>query len=289
MSLSTAAYHHDESRTHAASQAVSHQGWKSRAAAGQRDEPRQDEARTASRAIEVNRSFPDALAAGSSGGRQAPRGFEAALAQSEPADHAARPAADEFSFDDFIDIINPLQHLPVLGMLYRELTGDTIKPAAQIVGGGLFGGPIGAVSGTVNAVVQESTGKDIAGNVLTLVTGGDAGPADTSAPASIDRDNPEMALSLAAAQYGGQAFVPQLQAQTAAPAGAMAFAPQRAAAHYEKTAVADGRTAGWNVKAVPAPALDVDYSPAEISLNDLPAREAITVLPMKGPYYNSLY
>lgn len=78
------------------------------------------------------------------------------------------PEEDGFSFGDVIDMINPLQHLPVIGMLYRKFTGDTIKPFASIIGGTIFGGPVGAVSSTVNAIVKDRTGKDVAENALSL-------------------------------------------------------------------------------------------------------------------------
>jgi hypothetical protein len=37
---------------------------------------------------------------------------------------------DGFGFDDFLDIINPLQHLPPISLVYRELTGDEISAMA---------------------------------------------------------------------------------------------------------------------------------------------------------------
>lgn len=73
---------------------------------------------------------------------------------------------DEFSFGDVIDMINPLQHLPVIGTLYRKFTGDTIKPMSDIIGGAIFGGPVGAVASTMNVVVKSTTGKDIAENAF---------------------------------------------------------------------------------------------------------------------------
>jgi hypothetical protein len=45
-----------------------------------------------------------------------------------------------------LDIINPLQHIPLVSNLYREITGDQISSSARILGGGLFGGPIGLTS-----------------------------------------------------------------------------------------------------------------------------------------------
>ncbi len=86
----------------------------------------------------------------------------------------------EFGFGDVLDIINPLQHLPVIGTLYRKFTGDTINPFSNIVGGALFGGPIGAASGAINLAVKQGTGKDIAENAFSIV-GFDAGP-DTAKP-----------------------------------------------------------------------------------------------------------
>ncbi len=88
---------------------------------------------------------------------------------------------DAFSFGDVIDMINPLQHLPVIGALYRKFTGDTIKPMSNIIGGAIFGGPIGAVSSTVNAVVKSTTGRDIAENAFAMA-GFDITPEGTKKP-----------------------------------------------------------------------------------------------------------
>ena len=42
---------------------------------------------------------------------------------------------DGFTFFDFLDVINPLQHIPVVSTLYRSLTGDEIDPASHGVAG----------------------------------------------------------------------------------------------------------------------------------------------------------
>ena len=75
---------------------------------------------------------------------------------------------EEFGFGDLIDMVNPLHHVPVVGHIYREVTGDEIKPIGQIIGGAVFGGPIGAASGLANTVLKEETGKDMAGNALAM-------------------------------------------------------------------------------------------------------------------------
>jgi hypothetical protein len=77
---------------------------------------------------------------------------------------------DGFTFADFIDIINPLQHIPVLSTLYRHLTGDTIDAGPQVMGGTLFGGPIGAVASLINVFVEENTGKDLGEHAVAFLT-----------------------------------------------------------------------------------------------------------------------
>jgi hypothetical protein len=78
----------------------------------------------------------------------------------------AKPDHKGFSFGDFLDIINPLQHLPVIGTLYRRLTGDEMGPTAEIAGGALFGGLIGAVSSVADVLWAQATGKDFGNTVL---------------------------------------------------------------------------------------------------------------------------
>ncbi len=82
------------------------------------------------------------------------------------------PAApgEEVTFSDFLSVINPLQHIPVVSSIYRWVTGDTIKPAARVIGGALYGGPLGLVSAALNAVVEEVKGSDIGGQILAAVT-----------------------------------------------------------------------------------------------------------------------
>ena len=82
---------------------------------------------------------------------------------------------DGFTFGDFLDIINPLQHIPVVSTIYRAVTGDKIDPGSRIVGGGLFGGPIGLVASMISGMVEEATGKDPGDHALALL-GFDVGP-----------------------------------------------------------------------------------------------------------------
>lgn len=112
--------------------------------------------------------------------------FETALAY---AANAQNPAAgqsydesDVFGFGDVLDMINPLQHIPLVGSVYRHITGDEIKPISRIVGGAVFGGPVGAASGLANVIVQHETGRDIAGNIVALVSDDVSDDAPDDAP-----------------------------------------------------------------------------------------------------------
>lgn len=77
----------------------------------------------------------------------------------------------EFGFLDFLDIINPLQHIPVISSIYREITGDEIQAPARIFGGMMYGGPLGFVSAIANVMTEETTGKDIGENIIASLIG----------------------------------------------------------------------------------------------------------------------
>ncbi len=76
---------------------------------------------------------------------------------------------DQFGFADLVDMVNPLQHIPLVSTVYRNVTGDEIKPISRILGGAVFGGAVGAAAGIVNTVVEAETGKDIADNMVAFV------------------------------------------------------------------------------------------------------------------------
>ena len=92
--------------------------------------------------------------------------------------------ADGFTFGDILDLINPLQHLPVISTLYREMTGDDISSGARILGSGLFGGLTGFFAAVFNTALEEATGNDLGGHVMALFDGEPvASPVSEPAPA----------------------------------------------------------------------------------------------------------
>lgn len=119
--------------------------------------------------------------------------FDAALAYQQTHIQSAPEENDSFGFGDIIDMVNPLQHIPLIGHVYRSLTGDEIKPISQIVGGSIFGGPAGAAIGLVNTVIREETGDDMAGNAYSMIAYGKMPRFKTH-----NSNNPQRALSEAA-------------------------------------------------------------------------------------------
>jgi hypothetical protein len=65
------------------------------------------------------------------------------------------PIPGEITFQDFLAGLNPLHHLPIIGTIYREATGERIAPVMRVLGGGLFGGPLGMLSSAVMAAIDE--------------------------------------------------------------------------------------------------------------------------------------
>ena len=99
---------------------------------------------------------------------------------------------DGFTFGDILDVINPLQHIPIVSDIYRAITGDKIAPAARMLGGGLLGGVPGLAIAAVNTALQEVTGQD-AGEMAIASLFGD-GDTDDTVPAT----SPETAVAAVA-------------------------------------------------------------------------------------------
>ncbi len=85
----------------------------------------------------------------------------------------------KFGFDDFLDIINPLQHIPFVNLAYRALTGDEINGAAQMVGA-IAMGPVSVASTVADLAFKSETGQGLAANGIAMLFGD-----DSSAPADV--------------------------------------------------------------------------------------------------------
>ena len=108
-----------------------------------------------------------------------------------PAPAAATAPDEGFSFDDLIDIVNPLQHISVVSTLYRAITGDTIKTFPKIAGDTLYGGIEGFASSMADLIFTKITGKSFGDTALAMAEDvfspskpAQTGVADASAPAA---------------------------------------------------------------------------------------------------------
>jgi hypothetical protein len=84
---------------------------------------------------------------------------------SPPPSAQATPQSDQgFHFHDLLSMLNPLQYLPIIGTIYRAITGDVIPDAVRYSGSmavsGLLGGPIGLVTNIALLVAEKATGID---------------------------------------------------------------------------------------------------------------------------------
>lgn len=69
-------------------------------------------------------------------------------------DDAALPIAGHTTFDEVLRALNPLHHIPVVGTIYRAVTGDEIQPAFRVLGSLLTGGPVSAITTALTAMVE---------------------------------------------------------------------------------------------------------------------------------------
>jgi hypothetical protein len=75
----------------------------------------------------------------------------------------------EFGWDDFVDLINPLQHIPLVNIAYRAITGDEIYGAARMVDAAL--GPLAGVSTAIDLMFRNVTGQSMASNAVSALFG----------------------------------------------------------------------------------------------------------------------
>jgi len=77
-------------------------------------------------------------------------------------------APHESFFHHLWDVVNPLQHLPVIGTIYRAITGEHLDPVEKIAGDTLYGGLWGAVSSIADVAFEGITGKSFEDTALAL-------------------------------------------------------------------------------------------------------------------------
>lgn len=91
-------------------------------------------------------------------------------------------------FWDLLDVINPLQHIPLVSDAYRRMTGDEISPGARMVGGAVYGGPVGLISAVAGAVMRQETGTDAGEYMVASIMGDDTQSLQESVIANASSD-----------------------------------------------------------------------------------------------------
>ena len=79
---------------------------------------------------------------------------------------------DGFTFGDVLDMVNPLHHIPVLSRYYEKTSNDDACEGARLVGGIIYGGLIGGVSGILsslfNSAVRTETRHDMVDHLIAM-------------------------------------------------------------------------------------------------------------------------
>lgn len=118
-----------------------------------------------------------------------PASTPVAAAAKTPATSAA-PQEEESFFKHILDVVNPLQHLPVIGTIYRAITGEKLDPVEKIAGDALYGGLWGAVSAVAGLAFEAITGKSVEDTVLAWFDGKDDAKGD--APRAVAANAPAL-------------------------------------------------------------------------------------------------
>lgn len=76
----------------------------------------------------------------------------------------------KFGWDDALDIINPLQHIPIVAQAYRAISGDQAYGLSQFAGAVPFG-PLSIASAVIDTVVRSETGRDAGTDIAAAILG----------------------------------------------------------------------------------------------------------------------
>jgi hypothetical protein len=95
------------------------------------------------------------------------------LAQSAPgvpssATGTAGAQPHEGFFHHLWNVVNPLQHVPVIGTIYRAITGEHLDAVEKIAGDSLYGGIWGAIASVADVAFEGLTGKSFEDTALAL-------------------------------------------------------------------------------------------------------------------------
>lgn len=113
----------------------------------------------------------------------------AAAAARDTLDAASTQASDgDISFGDILESVNPLQHIPVVSLVYRAVSGNEIGLAPRLIGATILGGPIGLIVAGVTAMLEEATGASVVQHAMALFDGVGDGEGGETLPDTVATD-----------------------------------------------------------------------------------------------------
>ncbi len=161
---------------------------------------------------------------------------------------------ESVGFGDFIDIINPLHHIPIVATLYRKFSDDQIGAAPRVIGGALWGRIGGFVSGVVNAVVEWWSGKDIGDHIYAAIFG----PSNKdSGDSAVAQQKPTPAIAVSAEVVARETFAPR---SAESPAETTVEPPPAAAPENEAMGPAARRSSMISFSSPPAHTALISYA-----------------------------
>ena len=75
----------------------------------------------------------------------------------------------QFGWDDFADLVNPLQHVPLVSIAYRAISGDKIYGAASLID--VAFGPLSGMGTVFQLAYQSTTGQSLEDQAVAAVFG----------------------------------------------------------------------------------------------------------------------
>lgn len=103
-------------------------------------------------------------------------------------------------FENVLDVVNPLEHLPIVSTIYHAITGNQSGDVEKIAGDTLYGGPIGLLSSVADVAFEKITGKDFGDTMLAMVgLGGDDDKNSDTKLASNTPNKPDAEAAVTAA------------------------------------------------------------------------------------------
>lgn len=181
------------------------------------------------------------------------------------------------SFRDVLAILNPLQHIPIVSSIYRAATGDDIGFMPRVLGGTLYGGPIGLAIGLANGLMKEETGRDAGETVIASLFGKDA-PSAPDIPTDLAAEAPKT-IQVASAAPAAALPVPEAPAETPFAPVPIGFqgkspAPNPLAARFRSTDLPQPTAEGGGVPTQTAKDLVPTAAGTAISRDAVPAAMA---------------